>query len=60
MLATGQNGRKTPASRISNTEVRTWAKAQGLEIKERGRPAAGCPSGRALPHHLAKPAKSLI
>ena len=33
----GQNGRKTPASSISNTEVRTWAKAQGLEVKERGR-----------------------
>lgn len=36
----GQNGRKTPASSISNTEVRTWAKAQGLEIKERGRVSA--------------------
>jgi hypothetical protein len=33
----GQNGRKTPASGISNTEVRTWAKARGLEVKERGR-----------------------
>jgi Lsr2 len=32
-----QNGRKTPASGISNTDVRTWAKAQGLEVKERGR-----------------------
>jgi len=30
----------TPASSISNTEVRTWAKAQGLEIKERGRVSA--------------------
>ena len=37
----GHNGRKTPASIFSNTEVRAWAKAQGLEIKERGRvPAA--------------------
>jgi hypothetical protein len=36
----GQNGRKTPASSISNTEVRTWAKAQGLEVKERGRVSA--------------------
>jgi hypothetical protein len=34
------NGRKAPASNISNTEVRTWAKAQGLEIKERGRVSA--------------------
>ena len=33
----GQNGRKAPASSISNTAVRTWAKAQGLEVKERGR-----------------------
>jgi Lsr2 len=37
---TGQNGRKTPASTISNTDVRVWAKAQGLEIKERGRVSA--------------------
>jgi hypothetical protein len=36
-----QNGRKTPASGISNTEVRSWAKAQGLEVKERGRVPAG-------------------
>jgi hypothetical protein len=36
----GQNGRKAPASRISNTEVRTWAKTQGLEVKERGRVSA--------------------
>ena len=36
----GQNGRKTPASSTSNTDVRTWAKAQGLEIKERGRVSA--------------------
>ena len=33
----GQNGRKTPANSISNTEVRAWAKTQGLEVKERGR-----------------------
>ena len=37
----GQNGHKASASSISNTEVRTWAKAQGLEIKERGRVPAG-------------------
>jgi Lsr2 len=36
----GQNGRKTPASSNSNTEVRTWAKTQGLEVKERGRVSA--------------------
>jgi Lsr2 len=35
-----QNGRKTPATSISNTPVRTWAKAQGLEVKERGRVSA--------------------
>jgi len=33
----GRNGRKTPASSISNTDVRTWAKAQGIEVKEHGR-----------------------
>jgi len=37
----GQNGRKTPASGISNTAVRSWAKEQGLEVKERGRVPAG-------------------
>jgi len=36
----GHNGRKTPASSISNTEIRTWAKAHGLEVKERGRVSA--------------------
>jgi len=33
----GQIGRKAPANGISNTEVRAWAKAQGLDVKERGR-----------------------
>jgi hypothetical protein len=33
----GQIGRKAPANGISNTEVRVWAKAHGLEVKERGR-----------------------
>jgi hypothetical protein len=32
-----QNGRKSPANGISNTEVRAWAKAHGLAVKERGR-----------------------
>jgi hypothetical protein len=33
----GQNGRKAPANGISNTGVRAWAKAHGLEVNERGR-----------------------
>jgi hypothetical protein len=33
----GQNGRKSPTNGVSNTEVRAWAKAHGLEVKERGR-----------------------
>jgi hypothetical protein len=33
----GQNGRKAPGNGVSNTEVRAWAKTQGLEVKERGR-----------------------
>ena len=33
----GRNGDKAPAGSISNTEIRAWAKAQGLELKERGR-----------------------
>jgi hypothetical protein len=36
----GQNGRKSPASGVSNTEIRAWAKAHGLEVKERGRISA--------------------
>jgi hypothetical protein len=32
-----QSGRKTPASGISNSEARTWAKAHDLEVKDRGR-----------------------
>ena len=32
-----QNGRKAPANGVSNTEVRAWAKAHGLEVKDRGR-----------------------
>ena len=39
----GQNGRKAPASSISNTEVRTWAKAQGLEVWLRL--VVACPAG---------------
>ncbi len=35
-----QNGRKTPANGTSNTEARIWAKAHGLEVKERGRVSA--------------------
>jgi hypothetical protein len=32
-----QNGRRSPANGISNAEVRAWAKARGLDVKERGR-----------------------
>ena len=44
-----QNGRKAPAASISSTEVRTWAKAQGLELKERGRIPAGGHTRRDVP-----------
>ncbi len=30
-------GRKAPASGLNTTEVREWAKAQGIEVKDRGR-----------------------
>lgn len=33
----GQNGRKAPANGVSSTEVRTWARTQGIEVKDRGR-----------------------
>lgn len=32
-----RNGRKAPASGLNTTEVRELAKAQGIEVKERGR-----------------------
>lgn len=32
-----QNGRRTPATGISNSEARIWAKAHGVEVKEPGR-----------------------
>jgi hypothetical protein len=31
------NGRKTPALGATNTDIRTWAKAHGLQVKDRGR-----------------------
>ena len=30
-------GRRTSASGLNTTEVREWAKAQGIEVKDRGR-----------------------
>jgi Lsr2 len=32
-----RNGRQAGSSGLSTTEVREWAKAQGIEVKERGR-----------------------
>ncbi len=32
-----KTGRKAPASGLNTTEVREWAKAQGIEVKDRGR-----------------------
>jgi nucleoid-associated protein Lsr2 len=32
-----RNGRRPSASGLSTTEVREWAKAQGIEVKDRGR-----------------------
>ena len=33
----GRGGRKSPVHGVSNTEVRAWALAHGLDVKERGR-----------------------
>ena len=33
----GRTGRRAPAGRLNTTEVREWAKAQGIEVKDRGR-----------------------
>ena len=32
-----RSGRRAPASGLNTTEVREWAKAQGIEVKDRGR-----------------------
>ena len=34
---TARSGRRTAASGLNTTEVREWAKAQGIEVKDRGR-----------------------
>ena len=36
-----RGGRRTPAGGVDSTEVREWAKAQGIEVKDRGRIPAG-------------------
>ena len=35
-----RGGRKASADGLNTTEVREWAKAQGIEVKDRGRVAA--------------------
>ena len=32
-----RSGHRAPASGLNTTEVREWAKAQGIEVKDRGR-----------------------
>jgi Lsr2 len=32
-----RNGRRAPASGLNATEVREWAKTQGMDVKDRGR-----------------------
>jgi hypothetical protein len=32
-----RSGRKTTANALNTTEVREWAKAQGIDVKDRGR-----------------------
>ena len=32
-----RTGRRVPAGGLNTTEVREWAKAQGIEVKDRGR-----------------------
>jgi hypothetical protein len=33
----GRSGRRASANGLNTTEVREWAKAQGIEVKDRGR-----------------------
>jgi predicted RNA-binding protein with PUA domain len=37
VTSAARHGRKIPADGISNTEARIWAKAHGLEVRDRGR-----------------------
>jgi len=32
-----RSGRQAPANGVNTTEIREWAKAQGIEVKDRGR-----------------------
>jgi len=32
-----RGGRRAPAGGVNNSEIREWAKAQGIEVKDRGR-----------------------
>ena len=32
-----RNGRKAPANGLNTTEIREWAKTQGIDVKDRGR-----------------------
>lgn len=32
-----RSGRKAPTNAVNTTEIREWAKAQGIEVKDRGR-----------------------
>ena len=36
-LRSARGGRRAPGSGVDSTEVREWAKAQGIEVKDRGR-----------------------
>lgn len=42
-----RRGKATPARRRDTAEIRTWARAQGIEISPRGRIPAGVEIGRA-------------
>jgi hypothetical protein len=37
LTVNGCSGRKTQPNALNTTEVREWAKAQGIDVKDRGR-----------------------
>ena len=39
-LRPGRSGRRTNASGVNTTEIREWAKSQGIEVKDHGRTLA--------------------
>ena len=54
-----RTGRRAPAGGLNTTEVREWAKAQGIEVKDRGRVPAELVVGIQGGHRAVRPGSAL-